>query len=129
MDTDEDRTNRTWRAALGVIADHEPYAYWRMANGAEFGWIVGRSELLADRFAAQPFAYSEIVSVTVYSEARAAGGTIACDWASLTDALSAVPGLDVVPVSGVSPWPDTPPTDAMVCQASAVPPTPGRFST
>ena len=121
-----------WSAALGVIVDYQPMTYWRMTNGAEFWWTLsGRHELLADRFAEQPFRYAEIESLTVYREARAGREVWACDWLGLCEALACIRGIRLAPLAGVRPWPSSPPTDALVLVADPEPhtlPTGGRDS-
>ncbi len=107
-----------WYAALAVIVDYQPMAYWRMTNGAAFVWTPsGRHELLADRFDEQPFRYAEIESLTVYREARAGREVWGCDWLRLCEALACVRGIRLSPLVEVRPWPSSPPTDALVLVA------------
>jgi hypothetical protein len=88
-----------WYAALGILADLRPLAYWEMSNGASFWWILtDRSQLLADRFAEQPFTYSEIVSILVILEGTFGQSRVSCDWPSIKNGLLAIPGLGVVEV-------------------------------
>jgi hypothetical protein len=89
-------SSQIWHAALSIVADFSPMAYWRMSNGAEFWWILGnREQLLRDRFSEQPFDYSEIVSISVYCEVRLGKVSFSCDWPALLDALLVVHGLRV----------------------------------
>ena len=107
-----------WYAALAVIVDYRPMVVWRMTNGAAFGWTPsGRHELLANRFAEQPFRYAEIESLKVYREARAGHEVWSCDWPGLCDALACVRGIRLSRLIGVRPWPSSPPTDALVLVA------------
>jgi hypothetical protein len=103
-----------WHAALCVLADYSPMTYWRMANGAEFWWSISdRSELLSDRFAGEPFHYSEIVSAIVFREVRLGDEVLACDWEAVYRELSAVGGLRVEAVSGLFIPPASPPNEAL----------------
>ena len=110
---------RVWTEALGILADHAPMSYWRMANGSEFWWtLTGREQLLADRFADEPFRFSEIESVTVFREVRIGEEVLACDWPALRAALDEVPGLQVTRLSDVILPPATPPNQAVRLVAS-----------
>jgi hypothetical protein len=111
-----------WYPALAVIADHRPVAFWRMANGAVFWWTPsGRHELLADRFAEEPFLYAEIESVTVYREVRAGREVLGCDWPAVCEELAGVLGVRVRSLEGVRAFPSSPPTEALVLEADAEP--------
>src|SRR5262249_52805632 len=112
---------RVWSEALGILADHAPMSYWRMANGAGFWWtLTGREQLLADRFADEPFGFSQIESVTAFREVRYWGEVMSCDWPSLREALAGVEGLEVTELTDVELPPATPPNQAVRLVASSV---------
>src|SRR4051794_4329 len=102
-----------WHRALLVIARQRPMAYWRMKYGAAFWWSPDEAELLPDRFATQPFGYSEIERVTIYRECRAGNDVFGCDWSAVKAGLASSPGVRVVLLEGVRPWPSSPPTEAL----------------
>ncbi len=88
--------SEVWHAALSIIADYSPMAYWWMSNGAVFGWILtNRAQLLQDRFSEQPFEYTEIDSVCVFKEIRLGQEIVSCDWPALRNRLMEIPGLRV----------------------------------
>ena len=110
-----------WYSALLVIARLRPMAYWRMTYGAEFWWSPGEGELLADRFATQPFGYSDIERVTVYHECQFGKEVFGCDWAAVKCGLTSAEGIRIVPLEGVRPWPSSPPTEALELSADDEP--------
>lgn len=107
-------TSNVWYAALSVVADYSPMTYWEMSNGAVFWWTLSsRSQLMDDRFAEQPFDYSEIISITVFNEIRFRTEVLSCDWPSLIRCLWNVPGLQVEMLTDVNRPPATPPNQAI----------------
>ena len=109
-----------WYEALGIVADHGPMAYWRMANGAAFWWTPGRPQLGPDRFAEGPFGYEEIVSVLVFDAVRLGREVIACDWPSLRGQLLGVRGLRVEERRDVRCPPASPPNRALHLTGAAL---------
>jgi hypothetical protein len=85
-----------------------------MTNGAEFWWtLTNRTQLLDDRFAEEPFLYTEIVSVCVVSEVRFRQEVLSCDWLALRQGLLSVPGLHVEEMGDVKIPPASPPNQAL----------------
>jgi hypothetical protein len=103
-----------WYAALSIVADFSPMAYWRMSNAAAFWWVLtSRTQLLDDRFSEQPFAYAEIVSVCVFSEVRFCQEVLSCDLPALRQGLLNIPGLRVDEMRDVNIPPAFPPNQAL----------------
>ena len=101
--------DRDWYDTLCVIADGALPAYWRMSNGAGFWWAPEPADLLADRFARQPFVYQEIASITVFAVVQFGQETFACDLPSLRRRLGGVPGLVITEMVDVVCPPVRPP--------------------
>jgi hypothetical protein len=105
---------RIWFETLGILADQSPMCYWRMSNGAVFWWsLISRSQLLADRFAIEPFRFSEIESITVFREVRFGDERMGCDWIGLRADLDRVTGLQMIEFINLVLPPATPPNQAI----------------
>ncbi len=84
-----------WRAALLVLTEYEPLAFWWMANGAVFWWTPARSELLHDRFATEQFLFSEIEKIQIKRHERIGKEDIFNDLPTLEQKLRPISGLKV----------------------------------
>ena len=113
-----------WYLSLCVLADHQILAHWRMTNGAAFWWtLTDRSQLHPNGFRDEPFLFSEIVTVTIYREARVGREAFSFEWAKMKELLESIPGMRVTRLAGVQPWPSSPPTDALELAATDPEPT------
>ncbi len=102
-----------WLETLCVLADDALPAYWLIANGSEFWWTPERSQLGADRFINEPFAYSEIVSITVFDSVPFKSNVWTCDFESLREKLSRIDGLRVEESCDLNIPPAAPPNRAL----------------
>jgi hypothetical protein len=107
-----------WFSALRVLTEFEPYAFWRLANGAAFWWLPTPTELLTDRFTHEPFCYSEIVSLAVFDRLEFGDLKAECDWSELRDRLRSVSGLEVKELENVRLPPANPPNRALQLTAA-----------
>ena len=112
--------SEVWHAALSIIADFSPMTYWRMSNGAGFWWtLTSQDQLLPDHFAEQPFSYTEIVSVCLFSEVRFRDEVLSCAWPALCQSLLRIPGLRVEELRDVRLPPASPPNQVLHLTAVA----------
>ncbi len=114
-----------WYLSLCVLADHQVLAHWRMTSGAAFWWtLTDRSQLQPNGFRDEPFLFSDIVTVTIYRDARVDREAFNFEWAKVNEVLQSIPGMRVTRLAGVRPWPSNPPTDALELAATESEPAP-----